>query len=160
MNTPSTKSPSARLAELGLTLPSAAQPTFNYVPVVIHRDLAFVSGQLPKVDGEVKIHGCLGVTVEMDQAREAARVCAIQALACLADALGSLDRVERIVRLTGFVASAPGFHQQPAVIDAASELMVQVFGEAGRHARSAVGVSALPRDAPVELEVIAAIRAA
>lgn len=152
------KSPSTRLAELGMTLPAAAQPTFNYVPVVVHRDLAFVSGQLPKVDGEVKIRGRLGDGVTLEQAREAARICAIQALACLGGALGSIDRVERIVRLTGFVASAPDFHQHPAVIDAASDLMVEVFGEAGRHARSAIGVAALPRESPVELEVIAAIR--
>ncbi len=158
MSAPNTKSPSARLAELGIQLPPAAQPSFNYVPVVVHRDLAFVSGQLPKVGGEVKFRGRLGENVGLEDAREAARVCALQALACLADALGSIDRVERIVRLSGFVASTPEFHQQPAVIDAASDLMVQVFGEAGRHARSAVGVSALPRDSAVELEVIAAIR--
>ena len=160
MSAPNTKAPSARLAELGIQLPAAAQPSFNYVPVVVHRDLAFVSGQLPKVGGEVKVRGRLGQGVSLDEAREAARVCALQALACLADALGSIDRVERIVRLSGFVASAPDFHQQPAVIDAASDLMVQVFGEAGRHARSAVGVSALPRDSAVELEVIAAVRPA
>jgi enamine deaminase RidA (YjgF/YER057c/UK114 family) len=158
MSTPGSKSPSARLAELGIALPSAAQPVFNYVPVAIHGDLAFVSGQLPKVGGEVGIRGRVGDTVSVDQAKEAARICALQALACLAEALGSIDRVERIVRLTGFVASTPDFHQQPAVIDAASEIMVQVFGEAGRHARSAVGAAALPRDSAVELEVIAAVR--
>jgi enamine deaminase RidA (YjgF/YER057c/UK114 family) len=151
--------PSARLAQLGLTLPQAAQPAFNYVPVVIEEKLAFVSGQLPKVDGEVRVQGRLGDTVTMEQGREAARVCALQALACLAEALGSIDRVARIVRLSGFVASTPDFYQQPAVIDAASELMVEIFGDAGRHARSAVGVAALPRNAPVELEVIASLRA-
>jgi enamine deaminase RidA (YjgF/YER057c/UK114 family) len=158
MSTPGSKSPSARLAELGITLPSAATPVFNYVPVAIHRDLAFVSGQLPKVGGEVEIRGRVGDTVSLEQAKEAARICALQALACLAEALGSIDRVERIVRLTGFVASTPDFHQQPAVIDAASEVMVQVFGDAGRHARSAVGAAALPRNSAVELEVIAAVR--
>ncbi len=151
--------PSARLAQLGLTLPQAAQPAFNYVPVVIEEKLAFVSGQLPKVDGEVRVQGRLGDTVTMEQGREAARVCALQALACLAEALGSIDRVARIVRLSGFVASTPDFYQQPAVIDAESELMVEIFGDAGRHARSAVGVAALPRNAPVELEVIASLRA-
>jgi enamine deaminase RidA (YjgF/YER057c/UK114 family) len=149
--------PSARLAQMGLTLPSAAQPSFNYVPVVVERGIAYVSGQLPKVDGEVRVQGRLGETISLEQGKEAARVCGIQALACLAEAVGSIDRVARIVRVTGFVSSAPSFFQQPAVIDAVSELMVEVFGEAGRHARSAVGVAALPRNAPVEVELIASI---
>jgi enamine deaminase RidA (YjgF/YER057c/UK114 family) len=150
--------PSARLAQMGVTLPSAAQPAFNYVPVVIERGIAYVSGQLPKVDGEVRMHGRLGEAVSLEQGKEAARICGIQGLACLAEALGSIDRVARIVRVSGFVSSAPGFFQQPAVIDAVSELMVEVFGEAGRHARSAIGVAALPRNAPVEVELIASVR--
>jgi enamine deaminase RidA (YjgF/YER057c/UK114 family) len=150
--------PSSRLMKMGLVLPDAAQPQFNYVPVVLHGDLAYVSGQLPKQDGEVRIKGRVGDTVSLEVAQEAARVCAIQALACLAQALGSIDRVTRIIRLSGFVTSGFDFYQQPAVIDAASELMVQVFGDAGRHARSAIGVSALPRNSSVELEVIAAFR--
>jgi enamine deaminase RidA (YjgF/YER057c/UK114 family) len=149
--------PSARLAQLGLVLPPAATPSFAYVPVVVEGSLAFVSGQLPKVDGEVISRGRLGEAIGLEQGRESARICALQALACLAEALGSIDRVRRIVRLSGFVASTPDFHQHPVVIDAASDLMVQVFGEAGRHARSAIGVAALPRNAPVEIEVIAAI---
>ncbi len=151
-------SPSTRLVQMGLTLPSAAQPTFNYVPVVIERGIAYVSGQLPKVDGEVRTQGRLGEAISLEQGKEAARICGIQGLACLAEALGSIDRVARIVRVSGFVSSAPGFFQQPAVIDAVSELMVQVFGEGGRHARSAIGVAALPRNAPVEVELIASIR--
>jgi enamine deaminase RidA (YjgF/YER057c/UK114 family) len=150
--------PSTRLAQLGLTLPPAAQPSFNYVPVVVEGGLAFVSGQLPKTGGEVRVKGRLGERVTVEQGREAARICAVQALACLAEALGTLDNVARIVRLSGFVASAPDFFEQAAIVDAASELMVAIFGEAGRHARSAIGVAALPRNAPVELEVIAAIR--
>jgi enamine deaminase RidA (YjgF/YER057c/UK114 family) len=150
--------PSSRMKKLGLVLPDAAQPQFNYVPVVLHGDLAYVSGQLPKQDGEVRIEGRVGDTVSLELAQEAARICAVQALACLEQALGSIDRVTRIIRLSGFVASGFDFYQQPAVIDTASELMVQVFGEAGRHARSALGVSALPRNSPVELEVIAAFR--
>lgn len=150
--------PSSRLMKMGLVLPDAAQPQFNYVPVVLHGGLAYVSGQLPKQNGEVRIKGRVGDTVSMEMAQEAARICAVQALACLAQALGSIDRVTRIIRLSGFVASGFDFHQQPVVIDAASELMVQVFGEAGRHARSALGVSALPRNSSVELEVIAAYR--
>jgi enamine deaminase RidA (YjgF/YER057c/UK114 family) len=150
--------PSERLAQLGLVLPDAAQPTFNYVPVVVEGQLAFVSGQLPKVGGEVRYQGRLGDGVTMDDGRAAARICALQALACLQQALGSIDRVARIVRLSGFVASTPDFHQHPTVIDAASDLMVEIFGEAGRHARSAIGVAALPRNSTVELEVIAAVR--
>src|ERR1700733_1413282 len=150
--------PSMRLAQMGLTLPSAAQPSFNYVPVVIDRGIAYVSGQLPKVDGEVRVQGRLGEGVSLEQGKEAARICGVQALACLAEALGSIDRVARILRVSGFVSSAPGFFHQPAVIDAVSELMVEVFGEAGRHARSAIGVAALPRNAPVEVEVIASVR--
>ena len=150
--------PSSRLMKMGLVLPDAAQPQFNYVPVVLHGDLAYVSGQLPKQDGDVRIKGRVGDTVSLEVAQEAARICAVQALACLNQALGSIDRVTRIIRLSGFVASGFDFYQQPAVIDAASELMVQVFGEAGRHARSAIGVSALPRNSSVELEVIAAFR--
>ncbi len=151
--------PSSRLTKMGLVLPDAAQPQFNYVPVVLHGDLAYVSGQLPKQDGEVRIKGRVGDTVSLEVAQEAARICAIQALACLAQALGSIDRVTRIIILSGFVTSGFDFYQQPAVIDAASELMVKVFGDAGRHARSAIGVSALPRNSSVELEVIAAFRA-
>jgi enamine deaminase RidA (YjgF/YER057c/UK114 family) len=150
-------SPSARLTQMGLTLPSAAQPSFNYVPVTVERGIAYVSGQLPKVDGEVRLQGRLGEEISLERGREAARICGIQALACLAEALGSIDRVARILRVSGFVSSASGFFQQPAVIDAVSELMVEVFGEAGRHARSAVGVAALPRNAPVEVELIASV---
>jgi enamine deaminase RidA (YjgF/YER057c/UK114 family) len=149
--------PTDNLKKMGLTLPPPAKPAFNYVPVAIQGELAFVSGQLPWDNGEIKTVGSLGATVSVDQGKEAARICALQSLACLAQALGSIDRIARIVKLTGFVQSAPNFHQQPSVIDAASELMIEVFGEDGRHARSAIGVGALPRDAPVELEVIVAI---
>jgi enamine deaminase RidA (YjgF/YER057c/UK114 family) len=149
---------SGRLAELGLTLPAAKKPAFNYIPVVVQRDIAFVSGQLPWVDGEIKTSGLLGGTVTIDQGKEAARICGLQALAVLQQALGSIDRISRIIKLTGFVQSTPDFHQQPAVIDAASELMVEIFGEEGRHTRSAVGVAALPRNVPVELELIVGVR--
>jgi enamine deaminase RidA (YjgF/YER057c/UK114 family) len=146
--------PTERLSELGLTLPEPAKPSFNYVPVAVHGGLAYVSGQLPKEGGEVRLTGRLGEDVELDDARHAARVCTLQGLAVAADALGGLEHVTRAVRVTGFVASGRGFHAQPAVIDAASDLLVQVLGESGRHARSAVGVAELPRDAPVEIEFI------
>ena len=150
--------PSHRLTELGLSLPTPARPTFKYVPVVVHGGLAFVSGQLPWVDGEIKTVGLLGATISLAQGKEAARICGLQALACLEQALGSIDQIVRIIKLTGFVQSTSDFHQQPSVIDAASELMFDIFGEEGRHARSAIGVAALPRNAPVELEVIVAVR--
>jgi enamine deaminase RidA (YjgF/YER057c/UK114 family) len=146
-----------KLAELGIVLPAAAMPAFQYVPVTIHERLAFVSGQLPR-QGEALVTGKVGVDVDLEQAREAARLCILQGLACLNHVLGSLDRVEKILKVTGFVASAPGFNQQPKVIDAASELLVLLFGEAGRHARSAIGVAELPRNAAVEIELIVALR--
>ena len=147
----------AKLAELGITLPAAAAPAFQYVPVTVHERLAFVSGQLPR-KAETLVTGKLGAGVDLEQGREAARLCVLQALACLNQFLGSLDRVDRILKVTGFVASAPGFNEQPKVIDAASELLVRIFGEAGRHARSAVGVSELPRNVAVEIELIVALR--
>ena len=146
-----------KLAELGIVLPVAAAPAFEYVPVTLHERLAFVSGQLPR-QGETFVTGKVGGEVDLEQAREAARLCILQGLACLNQALGSLDQVEKILKVTGFVASAPGFNQQPKVIDAASELLVRVFGDAGRHARSAVGVAELPRNAAVEIELIIALR--
>ena len=148
----------ARLAQLGLVLPTPPTPRFAYVPVVVEGGLAYVSGQLPwKGDGLAAV-GKVGAEVAVAQAEEAARCCALQALAVLRDALGSLDRVSRVVKLTGFVASDPGFHEQPRVIDAASRLMAEVFGDAGRHARSAIGVAVLPRDASVEVEMVVSVR--
>ena len=146
-----------KLAELGIVLPAVATPAFQYVPVTIHERLAFVSGQLPR-HGEALVTGKVGADIDLEQAREAARLCILQGLACLNQALGSLDRVDKILKVTGFVASAPGFNQQPKVIDAASELLVRLFGEAGRHARSAIGVAELPRNAAVEIELIVALR--
>ena len=148
-----------RLAELGLVLPDAAAPSFNYVPVRLPAGIAYVAGQLPKVDGEVRVHGKVGGAVSLETARGEARICILQGLACLKQALGSLDRIEAILKVTGFVASAPGFNDQPKVLDAASDLLGQIFGEAGRHARSAVGVAELPRDAAVEIELVVACRA-
>lgn len=147
-----------RLAELGLVLPAPTPPRFAYVPVVVHDGLAWVAGQLPWVNGQLPCTGLVGRHVSIEQAAEAARLCTLQALAQLHQALGNLDRIERFVKLTGFVASAPGFGDQPRVMDAASQLLQDVFGEAGRHARSAVGVAELPRGTPVEIEFVAAVR--
>lgn len=145
-----------RLAELGLTLPQAADPSFNYLPVTLHKGVAYVSGQMPKVDGEVRVFGKVGGEVDLETARGEARICILQGLACLEAALGSLDRVTRILKVNGYVASARDFNAQPKVLDAASDLLVEIFGEAGRHARAAVGVAELPRNAAVEIEMIVA----
>lgn len=142
---------------LGLELPEPAKPSFNYVPVTVHAGVAYVSGQLPKEGGEVRITGKVDGEVSIEQAQQAARICVLQALACLDDALGGLDRVSRILKIVGFVASSPGFSDQPKVLDAASTLLVEIFGEHGRHARSAVGVFELPRQSPVEIELIVAV---
>lgn len=146
-----------RLAELGIALPEAAAPVAAYVPVVVAGGLAHVSGQLPFVDGRL-VTGRLGEDVSLEQGTAAARACGLMILAQLAAALGSLDRVERIVKLGAFVSSAPGFTDQPKVANGASELMAEVFGEAGRHARSAVGVPVLPLGAVVEVDAIVALR--
>jgi enamine deaminase RidA (YjgF/YER057c/UK114 family) len=142
-----------KLARVGLILPKAAKPTFAYVPVTLHDGVAYVSGQLAKIDGEVRAVGKVGREVTLDAARKEARVCTLQALACLKEALGDLSRLRRVLKLTGFVASAPGFNEQPKVIDAARNCL-ELLGESGRHARSAIGVAELPRDAAVEIEFV------
>lgn len=149
----------ARLAELGLTLPAAAAPVAAYVPVVVAGGLAHVSGQLPFVEGKL-VTGRLGENVSLETGTEAAQACGVMILAQLKAALGSLDRVERIVKLGAFVNSAADFTDQPKVANGASELMVAVFGEAGKHARSAVGVPVLPLGAAVEVDAIVAVRPA
>jgi enamine deaminase RidA (YjgF/YER057c/UK114 family) len=143
----------ARLAELGLTLPQVVPPLAAYVPAVQSGNYVYVSGQLPMVDGKLLYTGKLGAGVTVEQGTEAARVCAVNALAAI-DALVGLGRIAKIVKVAGFVASAEGFTGQPAVINGASELFGDVLGELGRHARSAVGVAELPLGAPVEVEVI------
>jgi len=147
-------SASARLSELGLTLPTVAAPVAAYVPAVRTGNLVWTSGQLPFVDGALPITGKVGAEVEAGRAKELAQTCALNALAAIAAEIGDLERVRRVVKVVGFVASAPGFFGQPGVINGASELLGQVFGDAGRHARSAVGVAVLPLDAPVEVEVV------
>lgn len=148
-----------RLALLGLRLPEVKAPAFQYVPVVSHNGIAYVSGQLPWVDGEIRPAGKVDREVSLDQAREAARSCTLHALAWLNQSLpGGLDDVERAIKVTGFVACSPNFHDQPQVIDAASEILVRIFGQAGHHARSAIGVAELPRNTPVEIEYIFALK--
>jgi enamine deaminase RidA (YjgF/YER057c/UK114 family) len=146
-----------RLKELGIELPPAPQPLASYVPVSVSGGFAFVAGQVPMAEGKPLVTGKLGDDVDVATGADAARRCALQALAALRSVLGSLDRVRRIVRLGVFVASAPGFTEQPKVANGASDLLAEVFGESGRHARIAVGVSELPLGAPVEVEVLAEI---
>jgi enamine deaminase RidA (YjgF/YER057c/UK114 family) len=143
----------ARLAELGIVLPSVVPPVAAYVPASRTGNLVFTSGQLPMVQGAMAHTGVVGGPVTAEQAKELARACALNALAAV-DALVGLDNVVRVVKVVGFVASAPGFTGQPGVVNGASELFGEVFGEAGQHARSAVGVVGLPLDAPVEVELI------
>ncbi len=147
----------ARLAELGLDLPQAAAPVANYVPAAQAGSLLFVSGQLPLKDGRLAYRGLVGADLGPEEAAEAARLCALNLLAQAQAALGTLDRITRVVELRGFVACGPAFTDHPRVINGASDLMVAVFGEAGRHARFAVGCSSLPLGAPVEVAAVFAV---
>lgn len=146
-------STSKRLAELGITLPSAAKPLAAYVPAVQTGNLVYTSGQLPLAQGDLTHVGKVGAEVSPEDAKAAARTCALNALAAI-DALVGIDQVTRVVKVVGFVASAPGFTGQPGVVNGASEFLGEVFGDAGIHARSAVGVAELPLGAPVEVELI------
>jgi enamine deaminase RidA (YjgF/YER057c/UK114 family) len=148
----------ARLAELGLALHGPHPPHDPLDAVVVHGEVARTSGQLPRIAGRLTCVGTLGDDVDVQQGAAAAAVCALNALAVLEAALGSLDRIERVLTVTGYVASTAGFHEQPAVVDGASRVLFDVFGEAGRHTRSAVGVAALPRGGAVEIEVTVALR--
>jgi enamine deaminase RidA (YjgF/YER057c/UK114 family) len=149
----------ARVAALGLTLHGPHPPHDPLDAVVIHNGIARTSGQLPRIEGRLTCLGRLGDTVTVEEGREAAAVCALNALSALQAALGTLDRVDRVLTVTGFVSSAPDFFEQPTVIDGASKVLADVFGEAGRHTRSAIGVAALPRNGAVEIEVTVALRA-
>jgi enamine deaminase RidA (YjgF/YER057c/UK114 family) len=143
-----------RLSELDITIPSVAKPVAAYVPAVIVGNLVYTSGQLPSVEGKLAVTGKVGAEVDGETARALARICVLNGLAAAKNVLGSLDRITRVVKVVGFVASAPSFTGQPGVINGASELLGEIFGEAGIHARSAVGVAALPLDAPVEIEFL------
>lgn len=147
---------SERLVELGITLPAVAAPVAAYVPAIQTGNQVWVSGQLPFVDGQLPAVGKLGAEISVEQGEAYARLCALNALAAVDDLVG-IDRVARVLKVVGFVASAEGFIQQPAVINGASHLIGEVFGEAGTHARSAVGVAELPLNSPVEVEVIVEI---
>ena len=147
----------ARVAELGLTLYGPHPPHDPLDAVVVHGGVARTSGQLPRIEGRLTCIGTLGVDVSVEEGSEAARVCALNALSVLRQALGTLDRIERVLTVTGYVACAPGFAEQPAVVDGASRVLYEIFGDAGRHTRSALGVAALPRGGAVEVEVTVAV---
>ena len=147
-------SPEQRLAELGLSVPEMVRPMAAYVPTVRSGSFVYTAGQLPIVDGALPRTGKLGAEVSTEEGRELAQQCALNALAAIKAEVGDLASVKRIVKVVGFVASAPEYYDQPEVINGASELLGAVFGDAGKHARSAVGVAVLPRNAPVEVEVI------
>ncbi len=149
--------PAERLAALGLTLPSVAPPVAAYVPAVKTGSYVYVSGQLPLVDGKLQGTGKVGDSVTVEEGAALARICALNALAAAADAAGGLDAIVRIVKVTCFVASAPSFTGQAQVANGASEFLIQVLGDVGKHARSAVGMAVLPLDTPVEVELIAEV---
>lgn len=146
-----------RLTEIGLKLPDVPTPLAAYVPAVRTGNLVFVSGQLPTVDGKLPLTGKVGADVTVEQANELARTAALNGLAAIADLVGGLDNIVRIVKVTGFVACDPSFISHPKVINGASEFLGHVLGEAGKHARVAIGVPCLPLDAPVEIEILAEV---
>lgn len=152
--------PEDRIAGLGLTLPSESPPLAAYVPAVRSGDLVFTSGQLPRLDGKLLGTGKVGAEVTAEDARELAKACILNALAAIRAEVGDLSKVRRVVKVVGFVASDPGFNDQPGVVNGASELLGEVFGERGVHARSAVGVAVLPLDAPVEIELVVEVETA
>lgn len=146
-----------RLQQLGITLPAPTKPLFHYVPVTIHNGVAYISGQVPRVDGEVPYTGQVGGAVSVEQAQELAEVCVLKALSALRAEIGSLDKVVKVLKVTGYVQTSPTFSAPSIVLDSASELLTRIFGEAGRHARTAVGVAQLPSDTPVEIDFIFAV---
>ena len=145
------------LGKLGFTLPTP-KPLAAYVPAVRSGNLVFTAGQGPTVDGKAKFTGKLGRELTEEQGYQAAQICVVNCLACVKGVIGDLDKVERVVKLLGFVASVDGFTRQPWVMNGASELLIKLFGEAGKHARSAIGTNQLPLDIPVEVEIIVQVR--
>jgi enamine deaminase RidA (YjgF/YER057c/UK114 family) len=148
----------ARVKELGLTIPELPRPAFSYVPAVRTGNLVYASGQTPSIAGKLTMQGKLGREISLEQGQEGARLCLLNCLAEVRSLTGSLDAIVRIVKVNGYVASVEGFTQQPAVINGASSLLEEIFGEAGKHARAAIGVAELPFGAPVEIEMIVEVR--
>ena len=142
-----------KLEKMGIVLPEIPKPVAAYIPAKQTGNLVFTAGQLPMVQGELISKGLLGQDVEIEEANKAARICTLNALAAIKGVIGELDRIQQIVRVVGYVASVPTFTQQPAVVNGASELLLEIFGERGKHARSAVGMAVLPLNASVEIEL-------
>ena len=142
-----------KLEKMGIVLPEIPKPVAAYIPAKQTGNLVFTAGQLPMVNGELISKGLLGQDVEIDEANKAAKICTLNALAAIKGVIGDLDRIKQIVRVVGYVASVPTFTQQPAVVNGASELLLEIFGENGKHARSAVGIAVLPLNASVEIEL-------
>ncbi|MDK2901147.1 MAG: hypothetical protein PWR14_51 [Thermosediminibacterales bacterium] len=147
-----------KIKEMGINIPEAPKPVAAYVSAVKIDNYIYTAGQIPFVDGELKYKGKLGKDLSIEEGYEAAKICAINCLGAIKSLIGSLDNIERVVKVTGFVNSAGGFNQQPKVVNGASEFLGQVFGETGSHARSAVGVNELPMDAAVEIEMIVKVK--
>ncbi len=148
----------AKLKELGINIPPVPEPVGSYVPAVMTGGYVFTSGQIPFVDGEIKYKGKVGEDITGEQGYEAAKICAVNCLGAVRQLTGSIDNIERIIKISGYVNSAPGFTGQPGIINGASDLLGQVFGDAGKHARAAVGVSELPLNAAVEIEMIVKLK--
>lgn len=147
-----------KIKELGLSLPEAPKPLAAYIPAIVTGKLVMTAGQVPLISGEMKYKGKVGVDVSIDDSKKAAELCALNCLSVIKGAIGDLEKINRIIKLTVFVNSADTFVEQPTVANGASELMERIFGEAGKHVRSAVGVNELPRDAAVEVEMIAELK--
>lgn len=147
-----------RLEELGFTLPETAGGPTPFVPVAIHQGLAYVSGQVPRINGEVPYPGKVGKDVTVEQAQELAEYCVLKGLSCIKEAVDSLDNVEQILKVTGYVQAAPGFSEYSKTLNTASELLVKIFGDKGRHARAAIGVAELPSNTPVEIDFVVAVK--
>ena len=148
----------SRLESLGIVLPNAARPVASYIPAKKVGNLIFTSGQLPMVNGELISKGLLGQSVEIEEANMAAKICTLNALAAIKNLIGDLDKIQQIVKVTGYVACVPTFIEQPAVVNGASEFLLELFGESGKHARSAVGMSSLPLNSSVEIELTVEVR--
>lgn len=147
-----------RLEELGLELPEPVDPLYSYVPLTIHQGVGYVSGQVPRINGEIPYPGKVGEDVTVEEARELAEYCVLKALSSIKKEISSLDDIEQILKLSGYIQASPGFNEMGKVLDAASELLVKIFGDSGRHARVAIGAAELPSNTPVELDFIVALK--
>lgn len=147
-----------RLKDLNLELPDTTAPLYHYVPVTMHQGVAYISGQVPRINGKIPYPGKVGQEVTIEQAQELAEYCVLKGLSCLKQMIGSLDQVEKILKVTGYVQTASNFYEPSKVLDAASALLEKIFGEKGRHSRTAVGVATLPSNTPVEIDFIIAVK--